>query len=83
MPSPGDSHREPETPYVSTGQLPQPGVVQALVDDAYERFRPNREGQLSGVYPALAAASPDAFGICLTGTAGMSTPPVPRIRSSH
>jgi glutaminase len=70
MPSPGDSHRGPETAYISTGRLPQPGVVQALVDEAYERFRTNRDGQLSGVYPALAAASPDALGICLTGTGG-------------
>jgi glutaminase len=56
--------------YVSTGQLPQPEIVQELLDEAYERFLPNVEGELSKVYPALAEAPSDAFGICITSTDG-------------
>lgn len=56
--------------YVSTGRLPPPEVTQALVSEAYERFRSNRDGENSRVYPALAAAPEDAFGICVVGTSG-------------
>jgi glutaminase len=56
--------------YVSTGQLPQPEVVQEVLDEAYERFRTNVEGELSTVYPALAAAPSDALGICIISTDG-------------
>ena len=40
--------------YVSTGHLPAPGEVRALVDEAYERYRSVAEGKVSDVYPALA-----------------------------
>ena len=56
--------------YVSTGQLPRPELVRALVDDAYERFRANTEGETSPVYPALRAAPPDRFGIAVVATSG-------------
>ena len=42
-------------PYVSTGHLPTPERVRALVSAPIERFRANRDGKTSDVYPALAA----------------------------
>jgi glutaminase len=56
--------------YVSTGALPPDERVQRLVEEAHECFRNNDEGELSDVYPALAAASPDLFGVCIAGTSG-------------
>lgn len=57
--------------YVSTGQLPREERVRSLVNSAYERFRSNEDGQKSDVYPALAAAPSDPFGISLCTTEGM------------
>jgi glutaminase len=57
-------------PYVSTGHLPPPDSVKALVTEAYERYRSNTEGQNSQVYPALARVPRDLFGICEVGTDG-------------
>jgi glutaminase len=62
-PDPGGAH-------VSTGNLPAPERVQALVDAAYERFRDDTRGEVSAVYPALARVEPDRFGICVVGTGG-------------
>ena len=59
-------------PYVSTGNLPPPEYVRLLVNEAYERFRPNSEGELSRVYPSLAAVDPDRFGICVANTRGLT-----------
>ena len=42
-----------EFSYVSTGHLPSPDRVKKLVAEAYERFKANREGSNSDVYPAL------------------------------
>ncbi len=56
--------------FVSTGVLPAPEEVQALVHEAHARFRANDEGTLSTVYPALQRASPDDFGLCLAGVTG-------------
>jgi glutaminase len=52
-------------PYVSTGNLPSAEYVRLLVNKAYERYRANAEGELSHVYPSLAAVDPDRFGICV------------------
>jgi len=41
-------------PFISTGHLPTPEAISALVDDAHARFRSNNEGENSQVYPALA-----------------------------
>ena len=57
-------------PYVSTGCLPPPERMQILIDDAYSRFRTNSDGENSQVYPALAGARRDLFGICVVGTSG-------------
>jgi glutaminase len=59
-----------EDAYVSTGHLPARRTVNALVADAYERFRANTDGELSQVYPALAAVPSELFGVCVVGTDG-------------
>ncbi len=56
--------------YVSTGRLPAADTVAALVAEAHARFHSNREGMNSDVYPALAAAPSDLFGLCVAGTNG-------------
>ena len=58
------------TTFVSTGQLPSPDDVRALVDEAHERYRDVKEGATSDVYPALRDASPDRFGIAVVATNG-------------
>ena len=57
-------------PYVSTGGLPSVELVRSLVEEAYGRFRGNRDGETSTVYPALARIDPELFGICVVGTSG-------------
>ena len=57
-------------PYISTGHLPDPEVVERLVREAYARFRTNDEGVVSQVYPALARMPRDLFGLCVVGTSG-------------
>jgi len=64
------SHRDRPDSYVSTGHLPRPDRVAALVEEAYEKFKSNREGQRSSVYPSLAAAREELFGLCVVGTDG-------------
>src|SRR5215471_866839 len=59
-----------DAPYVSTGHLPTPDRVKALVDEAHARYKSNTDGQNSEVYPALARVASELFGICMVGTAG-------------
>jgi glutaminase len=56
--------------YVSTGHLPAPEAVAAVVAEAFERFRANTEGAVSDVYPSLARAPPDLFGLCVASANG-------------
>src|SRR5262249_46382287 len=56
--------------YVSTGHLPSPDAVKALVAEAHERYKSNTEGQNSQVYPALARVPSGLFGICVVGVTG-------------
>lgn len=56
--------------YVSTGHLPTPEKVKALVSEAHRRFKSNTEGKNSSVYPALARVPSELFGICVVGTSG-------------
>ena len=65
-----DPQAQADPSYVSTGQLPHPERVQALVDEAYERFRSFADGQISDVYPALTRVQSDLFGICVAGASG-------------
>jgi glutaminase len=63
----------PDAPaHVSTGTLPDRERVQALVDDAHERYHANRDGEPSPAYPALQAVDPDLFGLCVVATDGAS-----------
>jgi len=64
------SDEETAYPYVSTGHLPTPDLVTALVADAHARYKSNTEGQNSQVYPALARAPSELFGVCVVGTGG-------------
>ena len=59
-----------DLPHVSTGHLPTPERVQALVTEAHERYRSIAEGKNSEVYPALARVASELFGICVVGTSG-------------
>ena len=56
--------------YVSTGDLPSPDDVRAVVSEAYERYGAETRGERSRVYPALARVPADLFGICVAGTSG-------------
>jgi glutaminase len=56
--------------FVSTGHLPPPEAVQAIVTETHERYRGVRDGENSQVYPALASAPSDLFGLCVAGTEG-------------
>jgi hypothetical protein len=61
---------ELERSYISTGHLPEPEMVQKLVSDSDSRFRPNRDGENSQVYPALARVPRDLFGVCVVSSTG-------------
>jgi glutaminase len=58
------------TPYVSTGHLPPPELLQSLVADAHARYARNSDGATSQVYPALARVPAELFGICVVATNG-------------
>jgi glutaminase len=56
--------------YVSTGRLPEPADVEALVGEAFELYCGSSEGAVSEVYPALARQRADLFAISVVGTDG-------------
>jgi glutaminase len=56
--------------YVSTGHLPPAEQVKALVVEAHRRFKSDKAGKNSQVYPALAKVPSNLFGICVVGTNG-------------
>lgn len=56
--------------FVSTGELPGEPRIGELVLAAHRRFRDDRDGQVSQVYPALARVTPDLFGLCVAGLSG-------------
>lgn len=55
---------------VSTGTLPPGARVQALLDEAYERFRLDDSGEPASHYPALAGVPRDLFGLAVAGVDG-------------
>ena len=59
-------------PRVSTGDLPDPTDVQRVVTEAFHLYQPNADGVVADYIPALAAASPDLFGISVVGARGRS-----------
>jgi hypothetical protein len=56
--------------YISTGHLPGSPEVQDLVTEAYETYRHEDHGEVSRVYPALAAMPPGLFGVCVADVGG-------------
>lgn len=56
--------------FISTGRLPTPQQVTALVAEAHARYQGNSEGTVSQVYPALARMQADLFGVCVVGIGG-------------
>jgi glutaminase len=50
--------------------MPSAGRVQRLVFEAHDRYRMNRDGATSDVYPALQRVSPDLFGVAVAGVVG-------------
>jgi glutaminase len=55
---------------VSTGSLPSPDLIRALVDEAHAGFAAITDGANSTVYPALERADPAKFGIAVVGVNG-------------
>lgn len=53
---------------VSTGVLPADERVDALVDEAYRACLPDDAGTVADYIPALAAADPRLFGVCVVDT---------------
>jgi len=56
--------------WISTGHLPTEAVVSQLVAEAHRRFGPVDEGKVASYIPALAAADPALFGVCVAATGG-------------
>jgi len=62
-------HGEPEA-WVSTGQLPTPDQIRALIDEAYERYRGVTDGAVADYIPALGVVDPALFGVAVVGANG-------------
>jgi glutaminase len=59
-----------DSSFVSTGNLPTPETITALVGEAHARFKSNTDGENSQVYPALARVPRELFGVCVVGVSG-------------
>src|SRR5580692_576089 len=59
-----------DSAFVSTGSLPPPEMITALVGEAHARFKSNTGGENSQVYPALARVPRELFGVCVVGASG-------------
>jgi glutaminase len=68
--SPPADTSEPGPPIVSTGDLPDPAVVQQRMHDAFNRYRHVSDGRVADYIPALGEASPTLFGIAISGVHG-------------
>lgn len=58
--------------FTSSGQLPPPDAVQALLALTHDHLISERGGQVSEVYPALTQADPDLFGLAIVGVQGLT-----------
>lgn len=56
--------------FVSTGRLAATADVRRILDDTWAEVVEDTGGENSDVYPALAAADPDQFGLCVVATDG-------------
>jgi glutaminase len=66
-----DADVPPHAPeWVSTGTLPSDTEIRTIVSTGYERFRHLDEGAVADYIPALAKASPEAFGVAVVGVHG-------------
>jgi glutaminase len=65
-----DHENEHAPERVSTGSLPSDAEIQAIVSTGYKRFRHIAEGSVADYIPALAKASPEAFGVAVAGVRG-------------
>jgi glutaminase len=59
-----------EVPYVSTGELPAPELLQSLLEEAHQSYASHAAGEVSRVYPELARVPAELFGICIAETNG-------------
>jgi glutaminase len=59
-----------DSAFVSTGSLPPPEMITALVGEAHARFKSSTGGENSQVYPALARVPRELFGVCVVGVSG-------------
>lgn len=55
---------------ISTGRMPEPATVTALVEEAYRHYAPIADGKVADYIPALAKAAPELFGICVASVDG-------------
>ena len=55
---------------MSTGSLPSDAEIQTIVSTGYKRYRHVDEGSVADYIPALAEASPEAFGVAVAGVHG-------------
>jgi glutaminase len=65
-----DDTNEMVAEWISTGRLPSDEEIRSIVETGYERFRHDEGGHVADYIPALATASPDAFGVCVAGVHG-------------
>lgn len=56
--------------FVSTGRLPSPAQVQALLDETHARFKDNNDGENAAHYPALTRVPSILFGLCIANVNG-------------
>lgn len=56
--------------FVSTGRLAATADVRRILDDTWAEVVEDTGGENSDVYPALAAADPEQFGLCVVATDG-------------
>lgn len=55
---------------VSTGHLPSPETVKALVNEAHQQFRSIDDGKVADYIPILAKTPRHLFGVCVVGVSG-------------
>jgi glutaminase len=58
------------TAVVSTGSLPDPREVELLLHEAFELYRTVTDGKVADYIPALAATTPELFGLCVASVDG-------------
>nr|WP_300147515.1 glutaminase A [Propionicimonas sp.] len=56
--------------FVSTGHLPATTDVQRVLETTWREVARDTSGENSAIYPALAAADSDQFGLCIVSTDG-------------